>query len=149
MSMAWDGKRDRRKHKRVNLRLLIEFDDPASKGERQTTQLETLNFSVGGFYCRLSRKLSPLTRLALRFVFPPFGPRYEAERAVNCEAVVVRCDREADVSEHYRVGACFTDLSAEDREFLQEYLEWYNLVYAEESEDDRDVADGQPEEEIA
>ncbi len=131
--MSWDGM-DRRKHKRVSLRLLLEFDDPnAPEGER-TTRLETLNFSAGGFYCLLNRQVTPLTRLGLRFIFPAFGPNHEEEREVNCEAVVVRSEPEANTSGTHRIAACFTSLAPADREFIEEYMDWYDTVYNEGDE---------------
>ncbi len=146
--MAWDQHADRRKHRRVDLRLLLQFDDPDSKSEGRKTRMETLNFSAGGFYCRLNRKTPPLTRLALRFVFPPFGRDNTEERAVDCEAVVVRCEPEPGDSGDFRVAACFTDLCPEDRVYIQEYLEWYQTVYCE-GEEPGDEYDRDAEEEAA
>lgn len=146
--MEWEPGYDRRKHRRVTLRLVVDYQDPELAGGGQTTCLETLNFSAGGFYCCLDRKMPPLTRLALCFVFPPFGPNHDMEHNVNCEAVVVRCEPEQGDSKSYRVGACFTDLTPEDRIYIQEYLEWFDTVYNDseepeaewESESDEEVA---------
>ena len=129
--MAWDGASDRRRFKRVNLRLLLEFEDGAGGPGGGKARMETINFSAGGFYCRFNRRTPPLTRLALRFVFPPFGQEHDEERAVGCEAVVVRCEPEPGVPGSYRVAACFTSLSNEDRAYIQEYLDWYEVVFAE------------------
>ena len=137
--MTWDGK-ERRRHKRVNLRLLLEFDDPQAPDGSRTTRMETLNFSAGGFYCRLTRHVPPLTRLALGFVFPPFGPEHDAERVIDCEAVVVRCEPERGSSGHFRVGACFTSLSPADREYIEEYMDWYETVYEEGAGIEEDAA---------
>ena len=129
--MAWDGASDRRRFKRVNLRLLLEFEDSAGGSGGGKACMETINFSAGGFYCRFNRRTPPLTRLALRFVFPPFGPDHEEECGIDCEAVVVRCEPEPSVPGSYRVAACFTSLSNEDRAYVQEYLDWYEVVFAE------------------
>ncbi len=94
--------------------------------------MQTLNFSAGGFYCHVDRKIEPLTRLGLRFVFPPFGPEYSAERSIECEAVVVRCEKGA---EGYRIAACFTEISAADRQYIDEYLRWYETVYGNPPEE--------------
>ncbi len=143
--MAWDGMSDRRRHKRVDLRLLLEFDDPDSPDGSRKTRMETLNFSAGGFYCRFSRQVSPLTRLALSFVFPPFGPVHESERVIDCQAVVVRCQPEENQRGMYRVAACFTDLAPEDRAYIEEYLDWYEVVYAPQPDEDAPAG----EEEVA
>jgi c-di-GMP-binding flagellar brake protein YcgR len=145
--MVWDGK-ERRRYKRVSLNLLLEFDDPSAPGSSRTTRMETLNFSAGGFYCRLSRQIQPLTRLALGFVFPPFGADHECERVIDCEAVVVRCEPERGASGQFRVGACFTSLSAEDRNYIEEYMDWYEAVYGEGREPEED-APVEEDEEVA
>jgi hypothetical protein len=145
--MSWDGGGDRRKYKRVNLRLLLEFEDGDGTPGSDRARMETINFSAGGFYCRFNRKTPPLTRLALRFIFPPFGSEHEEEQAVNCEAVIVRCEPEPGVGGSYRVAACFTNLTNEDRAFIQDYLEWYDVVFAE-TEREQSTA-GQREEDAA
>ncbi len=144
--MSWDGIRDRRKYKRVNLRLLLEFEDGYGGPAGEKARMETINFSAGGFYCRFNRRTPPLTRLALRFVFPPFGPDHQEEQGIDCEAVVVRCEPEPGSSGTYRVAACFTSLSSEDRTFIEEYLSWYEVVYGEQQEDaSSDSGDGDQE----
>ena len=138
--MSWNGGSDRRKYKRVNLRLLLEFEDADGGPKGEKARMETINFSAGGFYCRFNRRTPPLTRLALRFVFPPFGADHPDERALDCEAVVVRCEPEPGAAGSFRVAACFTNLSNEDRAFLQDYLDWYQVVFAE-AEKERSSAD--------
>jgi hypothetical protein len=142
--MSWSGASDRRRYKRVNLRLLLEFEDPESDAGGDKARMETINFSAGGFYCRFNRRTPPLTRLALRFVFPPFGSAHPAERAVECEAVVVRCEPEPGSRDSFRVAACFTSLSAEDRTYIQDYLTWYEIIYGEQ-EETAEAASGEEE----
>jgi hypothetical protein len=145
--MAWENMTERRKEKRVELRMILEFDDPdAPDGERRTC-METINFSAGGFYCKINREIQPLTRLALRFVFPPYGEEQAEEHPIDCEAVVVRCEPDGVEEGSYRLASCFTDLAAEDRDFIRSYLEWYELLYLEGGEEwdrpeesDEDVA---------
>ena len=132
--MAGEKRVERRKHKRVDLRLLLEFEDPQADPSEDRARMETLNFSAGGFYCRFNRETPPLTKLALRFVFPPFGKEHAAERGVGCEAIVVRCEPDEEESDTYQVAACFTGMAPEDRAFIQEYLDWHETVYCEEDE---------------
>ncbi len=145
--MGWDGK-ERRKYKRVSLNLLLEFDDPSNPDYSRVTRMETLNFSAGGFYCRLSRQMQVLTRLALAFVFPAFGANHDSERTVECEAVVVRCDPEPGQEGYFHVGACFTSLRPEDRDYIEEYMGWYDAVYEEgaEFEDSEPLPEDEDEE---
>lgn len=145
--MAGERRIERRKHKRVDLRLLLEFEDPLADPGEDRARMETLNFSAGGFYCRFNRETPPLTKLALRFVFPPFGKDHEEERGVSCEAIVVRCEPDDVEAGIYQVAACFTGMAPEDRGFIQEYLDWYEMVYSEE--EDLETATLSQEEDVA
>ncbi len=136
--MAWDRFKDRRKERRVDLRMLLEFDDSDGGENERLTRMETLNFSAGGFYCRLDREILPLTRLALRFVFPPFGPDHTEEYPIDCEAVIVRCDNDGEEEGLYRLAACFTDLATDDREYIRAYLDWYDLVFLQGNDQEWD-----------
>jgi c-di-GMP-binding flagellar brake protein YcgR len=131
--MAWDGTTERRKHRRAEIHLVVEFTGVDEAGREQATRLQTLNLSAGGFYCGVNREMPELTRLGLRFVFPPFGRDHTAEHTIDCEAVVVRCNKESGDSDTYRCAACFTSISADDRRFIEQYVEWFALVYTEES----------------
>lgn len=144
--MAWDNMTERRKEKRVELRMILEFDDPEAPDGEHRTCMETINFSAGGFYCKINREIQPLTRLALRFVFPPYRDDQDGEYPIDCEAVVVRCDSDGSGEDTYRMAACFTDMASEDRDYIRAYLEWYELMHQDVGEDepgftqDEDVA---------
>jgi c-di-GMP-binding flagellar brake protein YcgR len=126
--MSWNGSVERRKYTRARVRLHLEF---VGQGEPESppVELQTLNLSAGGFYCRVSRALEPLTRLALRFEFPPFGAEPTEARTVECQAVVVRCEAGDPPDGGYRVGACFTSMTPEDRRHVDRYVAWYREVF--------------------
>ena len=119
--MSWDGKSDRRRHRRAGIRIRSEFGDASSP-----TWVETVDFSAGGFACWMSHPVQPLTKLALQFDFPPFGT--EDSRTVNCEAVAVRCEKSAQPEHTWTVAAAFTGLAKTDREFIERYVDWYDDV---------------------
>jgi len=128
--MGWDGLMERRRHPRANICLRLVLEGKADDAG-EATRLETLNLSAGGFYCSVTRSFDPLTRLGLRFVFPPFGPHYQEARSVDCEAVVIRCEPVPQETDSYRLAACFTRLAPEDRRYLTQYVDWHREVYGE------------------
>ena len=77
--MTWNGKQDRRAHRRAAIRIKSEFGDPSAP-----VRIETVDFSAGGFSCVMDHQVEPLTRLSLRFEFPSFGD--SPGRAVQGEA---------------------------------------------------------------
>lgn len=97
----------------------------------ETTRLETLNMSAGGFSCLMDRPLEDLTLLRLGLTFPPFGNTTESPRRIDCRAIVVRCEpRMLDGSTKvYEIAASFTWIRPEDQRLLARYLNWYRTVY--------------------
>ncbi|MBD3162274.1 MAG: hypothetical protein GF346_08085 [Candidatus Eisenbacteria bacterium] len=129
--MSWSGIRDRRRHRRSAVRIQSEFGDADGPG-----RIETVDLSAGGFSCRVNHEIDPLTRLAIRFDFPAFAD--EAGRAVQCDAIVVRCEKRFGVEGEWLMAAAFTGLSPGDREFIDRYVDWHETVNRawEESEED-------------
>ncbi len=115
------GRMERRKHRRagIHLEAILEGATP-----EESVHLTVLNFSAGGFFCRISRALEPLTRLGITFQFPPYAEN--PPRRIETTAVVVRCEKGA---EDYRLAACFLGLPEEDRNHIEGYVDWYHLVY--------------------
>ncbi len=73
--MLRNGRLERRKHRRAGIELeaILEGRTP-----EESIRLEVLNFSGGGFFCKISREIELLTRLGITFQFPPYaehGPR--------------------------------------------------------------------------
>jgi hypothetical protein len=137
--MTWNGRLERRQHHRAAIRIKSEFGDPNA-----TTRIETIDFSAGGFSCLMDRPIEPLTRLALRFDFPPFG---ELEtRSVVADAVVVRCEQRAPSGPDYVMAAAFTGMAQEDREFLAQFVEWHERVMmpSETDEEEPVAPEGSP-----
>jgi hypothetical protein len=96
--------------------------------EEDNIRLQVLNFSVGGFFCLSSRPLRPMTRLGIRFLFPPYGEH--ASRAIEAVAVVVRCEAPAGEGTDHRMAACFTEMAPEARSHIQGYVDWYQIIHA-------------------
>jgi hypothetical protein len=130
--MKWDGKVDRRRHKRAPIRIVSEFGDPGS-----SIRIETADFSAGGFSCWMDHPIQPLTKLALQFEFPAFGE--EPGASVGCEAVVVRCERRRDPHHGWSMAAAFVGMDPSDRRTIERYVAWHEMVMSpmeEESEGD-------------
>jgi c-di-GMP-binding flagellar brake protein YcgR len=115
---------ERRKHRRAQIQLeaILQGEKPGDE-----LRLEVLNFSVGGFFCRINRPMEPMTKLGIEFVFPPFAD--EKARRIEAVALVVRCEPSARTGPGHRMGACFIDLAAEAREHIHAYVDWYQATH--------------------
>jgi len=108
------------------------------KTPEEDVRLTVENFSVGGFFCRITRRLEPMTRLGITFQFPPYAEHPPCR--LEAKALVVRCDKAPDEDE-YRMGACFTELSPAAQRHIQGYVDWHELVYSRmENERRRETA---------
>ena len=134
--MNWDGKADRRRHRRAPVRIVSEFGDPGSE-----VHLETADFSAGGFSCWMEREIQPLTKLALRFEFPAFGDR--PGRNIECEAIVVRCERKQP-AKRFHMAAAFVGLPPVDGDHIRDYVSWHEMVAAPAAggDDSEETAEG-------
>jgi c-di-GMP-binding flagellar brake protein YcgR len=115
---------ERRRHARarIHLEAFLEGETPG-----EVTKLTVINFSAGGFYCRVSRPIAAMTRLGVRFQFPPFAEH--PPRSIEGVALVVRCEEPLEEGLPYHIGACFIELSREARDHVQSYVEWYEMLY--------------------
>lgn len=112
------GQKERRKSKRVAARIAMRVRQ-AADAARKSLKAQSINLSSGGIYCRIPAFLPPLTRVTLSFELPglPDGPG----KSISCSGVVVRCEKFTD-DEGYQAACCFTDLSEEDKEFIEDFV---------------------------
>jgi hypothetical protein len=117
---------ERRKHPRarINLEAVLQGGCP-----QEDLRLKVLNFSVGGFFCRSSREIEPLTRLGITFQFPPYAEH--APRTIETTAVVVRCEKSDSPDGDYKMASAFLSLGQDAKSHIQGYVDWYKLVYGE------------------
>ena len=119
--------KERRKAPRVIAKLAMQI---AGVGEDESVlTTESINLSAGGLQFQSKVALAPLTRVALTLLLPPFGRRLRRGRVVQCVGVIVRS---AEI-EHprrkrqFELACCFTDMSPEDRERVEQYVVWRSM----------------------
>jgi hypothetical protein len=132
--------KERRKSRRVATKLDVQL---VGLGTPEV-EAEALNLSAGGIYAITPRYFTPLTKVELTLVMPPFAaatgakpkggwPKASAAEGVSIQAegIVVRCDpvpavkgAPAPAPERYEVGIAFLHLSPEDHNRLEAYVNW-------------------------
>ena len=114
---------DQRKHPRVEARLAMQLAEESLGDALVTT--ESLNISRGGVYCESAEFLSPLSRVALTVVLPPFGAAGRS-RVLRSEGVVVRCEALPPVRgrKRWQLACCFTGLDSDTRALLDSFVAW-------------------------
>jgi PilZ domain len=98
-------------------------------GDESVLTTESINLSVSGIQFLSRAFLSPLTKVQLSLLIPPFGSRLRRERLVRCEAIVVRCE-EADIvrgKPRYELACYFSDVEFDDRVLIEQYIVWRSL----------------------
>jgi c-di-GMP-binding flagellar brake protein YcgR len=117
---------ERRKHARarINLEAVLQGEHP-----EEDLRLNVLNFSAGGFFCRSSREIAPLTRLGITFQFPPYAEH--PPRRIETTAVVVRCAKTESPDGDWKMAAAFLTLGDDAKHHIQGYVSWHKLVYGD------------------
>ena len=118
--------RERRKSPRIPAKLAMQVS-----GQPDTSVLttESINLSSSGIQFGSRVFLSPLTKVALTLLLPPFGRRLRRERMLQCEGVIVRCEERMGTGQklRYELACYFTDLADPDRELIEQYVVWRTI----------------------
>ena len=118
--------RERRQSPRIPAKLAMQV---SGQGEASVLTTESINLSASGIQFGSRVFLSPLTKVALTLLLPPFGRRLRRERMLQCEGVIVRCEERTAVNQkrRYELACYFTDLTDGDRELIEQYVVWRTL----------------------
>jgi len=76
------------------------------------------NISANGVLCHTIKPIPLMTKLSIALELPkPF------ERRIECEGIVVRCDRHDRGDDHFKVAILYTKLSDEDHLAIKSFVE--------------------------
>src|SRR5512132_2289249 len=115
--------RERRKSPRIAAKLAMQV---SGGDESSVLTTESINLSASGIQFQSRSFLSPLTKVSLTILLPPFGRRLRRERIVKCDGIVVRCEEaeQAKRRPRYELACCFLEVPEEERELLEQYVAW-------------------------
>lgn len=118
--------RERRKSPRISAKLAMQV---AGEDESSVLTTESINLSATGIQFQSRAFLSPLTKVSLTILLPPFGRRLRRERIVKADGVIVRCEETARAKQRprYDLACYFTEVAAEELELLEQYVAWRAL----------------------
>ena len=119
--------KERRRAPRVIAKLAMQI--AGESGEATVLTTESINLSAGGLQFQSKLSITPLTKVALTLLLPPFGRRLRRGRVVQCQGVIVRV---AEVERprqkrKFELACSFTDISEEDRELVEQYVVWRSM----------------------
>ena len=115
--------RERRKSPRIAAKLAMQV---SGGDERSVLTTESINLSATGIQFQSRAFLSPLTKVSLTILLPPFGRRLRRERIVKCDGVIVRCEEAEHARQRprYELACYFTEVADDERELLEQYVAW-------------------------
>ncbi len=85
---------------------------------------ETQNISRSGVYCRVSKRIEPMTKLKIHLLLSSPEEGKKETRKVSCEGVVVRSEPIKD-GEGYHLAVFFSDITKRDAEYITDYVDAY------------------------
>jgi len=118
--------RERRKSPRIPAKLAMQI---SGRDDASVLTTESINLSSTGIQFGSRLFLSPLTKVALTLLLPPFGRRLRRERMLQCEGVIVRCEERTGAGDklRYELACYFTELTDGDRELIEQYVLWRTI----------------------
>jgi hypothetical protein len=118
--------RERRQSPRIPAKLAMQI---SGGDDASVLTTESINLSASGIQFGSRTFLSPLTKVALTLLLPPFGRRLRRERMLQCEGVIVRCEERTGARQkpRYELACYFTDLAVDDRELIEQYVLWRTI----------------------
>ncbi len=118
--------RERRKAPRIPAKLAMQV---AGQEDESVLTTESINLSASGIQFGSRVFLSPLTKVALTLLLPPFGRRLRRERMLRCEGIIVRCEETPTARQkpRYELACYFTGLEEVDRELIEQYVVWRSI----------------------
>jgi hypothetical protein len=88
------------------------------------------NISTNGVLCHTVKPIALMTKMSMALVVPK--PEVSSRRSssegteehrIECEGIVVRCDRHESGDDHFKVAILFTNLSEDVQEAIMEFVE--------------------------
>ena len=118
--------RERRESPRIPAKLAMQV---TGQDDASVLTTESINLSASGIQFGSRVFLSPLTKVALTLLLPPFGRRLRRERMLRCEGVIVRCEERTGARQRtrYEMACYFTELESDDRELIEQYVLWRSV----------------------
>ena len=118
--------RERRKSPRIAAKLAMQV---SGGDEASVLTTESINLSSTGIQFLSRAFLSPLTKVSLTILLPPFGRRLRRERILKCDGIIVRCEEAERVRQRprYELACYFTEMTEDERELLDQYVAWRAL----------------------
>ncbi len=117
---------ERRSAPRIVAKLAMQV---AGGDDESVLTTESINLSASGIQFLSRAFLSPLTKVQLTLLLPPFGSRLRRERMVQCEAIIVRCEEAegARSRPRYELSCYFSDVAGDDMVLIEQYVGWRSL----------------------
>lgn len=76
------------------------------------------NISANGVLCHTIKPIPLMTRMSIALELPkPF------DRRIECEGIVVRCDRHDKGDDHFKVAILYTKLADDDHHAIKAFVE--------------------------
>ena len=108
---------EKRRHLRVDYNLPVKIS--SDQGDILT---ETKNLSCSGAFCRMSKRLDPMTKLKVLLLLPLRKSNKVTTKKITCQGVVVRTQSVVG-QEYYDTAIFFSDIAPKDTRIIHEFVE--------------------------
>jgi hypothetical protein len=92
-------------------------------GDHGEILTQTKNLSCSGAFCRMTRRLEPMTRLRIHLLLPVRKKDKVTSKKITCQGVVVRVEMVVEDEEYYDTAIFFSDIAPKDTRSISEFIE--------------------------
>jgi hypothetical protein len=108
---------ERRRHPRLDHHVPVKISS-----EDADIVTETLNLSCSGAFCRINRRLEPMTKLKIHLLLPIRRNNKLETKKISCLGVVVRAQSVPD-KDYFDTAIFFSDINPKDSQLIGEFVE--------------------------
>jgi hypothetical protein len=108
---------ERRRHPRLEHNIPVKISS-----EDADIVTETLNLSCSGAFCRLNKRMEPMTKLKIHLLLPLRRNNKIETKKITCQGVVVRAQSVPD-KDYFETAIFFSDITPKDSQIIGEFVE--------------------------
>ncbi len=82
---------------------------------------ETVNVSPVGAYCRVNKRIEPMTKLNIQILLPTRRAEKRFAKTIHCQGIVVRVDP-GQAGGFYNIAIFFNEIAQRDAEAISDYV---------------------------
>ena len=108
---------ERRQHPRLEHNIPVKIS-----AEDLDIVTETMNLSCSGAFCRINKRIEPMTKLKVHLLLPLRKNNKITAKKITCQGIVVRAQAVPD-ADYFDTAIFFSDISPKDAQTIHDFVD--------------------------